>query len=89
VIVTAINSKRVFLVGEIGRQGAITMLPNMTALQALASGGAFSQFANLKKIYILRNENGKQAKLPFNYKAVVKGEAPDVVLKPGDTIVVP
>jgi len=45
----------------------------------------------LKAIYILRTENGKQIKIPFNYKQVVKGRHPEenIALKPGDTIVVP
>jgi len=91
VTVAGINSKRVFLMGEVGRVGAINMLPNMTVLQALASGGGFTQFANLKKIYILRNEDGKQVRIPVNYKAIISGQAPEqnILLKPGDTIVVP
>jgi polysaccharide export outer membrane protein len=62
----------------------------MTVLQAIASAG-FTQFANTKGIYVLRTENGKQLKLPFNYKQVIKGEdiKQNIVLKPGDTIVVP
>ncbi len=91
VVVTGINSKRIFLVGEVGRNGAMSMLPNMTVLQALASAGGFSQFANLKKIYILRNERGQQVKIPINYKLIVSGKSPEqnILLKPGDTIVVP
>jgi polysaccharide export outer membrane protein len=91
VIVTAIKSKRVFLMGEVGHNGPIDMLPKMTVLQALASGGGFSKYANLKKIYVLRNENGKQMKIPFNYKAVIRGQSPEqnIELQPGDTIVVP
>lgn len=91
VIVTSIKSKRVFLMGEVGRNGPIDMLPKMTVLQALASGGGFSKYANLKKIYVLRNENGKQMKIPFNYKAVIRGQSPEqnIELQPGDTIVVP
>lgn len=91
IIVTTSNSKRVFLMGEVGRQGPVPMLPNMTVLQALASAGGFSQYANLKKIYVLRNEGGKQVRIPFNYKAVISGNAPEqnILLKPGDTIVVP
>ena len=91
VTVTAINSKRVFLMGEVGHIGALNMLPDMTVLQALASAGGFARFANLKKIYILRNDNGKQIKIPFDYKAVVSGNAAEqnIVLKSGDTIVVP
>ncbi len=91
VTVTAINSKRVFLMGEVGHMGAITMLPNMTVLQALATGGGFTKYAKIKRIYILRNDNGQQVKIPFNYKAVISGQAPEqnIVLQPGDTIVVP
>jgi polysaccharide export outer membrane protein len=91
VVVTKIDSKKVFLLGEVGHVGPITMLPDMTVLQALASGGGFGKFANLKKIYILRTENGKQTKIPFNYKDVISGKAPaqNIALKAGDTIVVP
>ena len=91
VIVRAINSRRIYLVGEVARAGAFPMLPNMTIMQALASAGGFTQFANLKGIYVLRNENGRQIKIPFNYKEAIKGSRPEenVLLKPGDTIVVP
>jgi polysaccharide export outer membrane protein len=90
VVVTAMNSRRVFVSGEVVHTGAIPLLPNMTMLQALAAAG-FTQFANLKGIYVLRMENGKQVKLPFNYKAVIKGNHPEqnILLKPGDTVVVP
>jgi polysaccharide export outer membrane protein len=90
VVVTAMNSRRVFVTGEVAHPGAMPLLPNMTVLQALSNAG-FTQFANLKKIYLLRNENGKQVKLPFNYKDVVKGDHPEQNIKliPGDTIVVP
>jgi polysaccharide export outer membrane protein len=89
VTVTEINSRRVYVTGEVTRPGAYPLLPNMTALQALTSGGGFTQFANPKKIYVLRNENGKRVKHPFNYKDVVNGKADDFPLQPGDTIVVP
>jgi polysaccharide export outer membrane protein len=91
VIVTQINSRRYYILGEVGRPGAFTLLPNMTVLQALSSAGGFSQFADTKNIYVLRSENGKQVKLPFNYRDVVKGQRVEqnIVLKPGDTIVVP
>ena len=90
VVVTQINSKRVYLVGEVLHPGPIPMLPNMTVLQALASAG-FTQFANTKGIYVLRTENGRQQKMPVNYRQLIKGDSVDqnVMLKPGDTIVVP
>lgn len=91
VIVTQMNSRRVYMIGEVMRPGPIPMLPNMTVLQALATAGGPSQFANQKGIYVLRTEDGKQVKYPFNYKEAIKGKAPmqDIALKPGDTIVIP
>ena len=90
VVVTQINSKRIYMVGEVGHTGAMPMLPNMTVLQALSSAG-LTQFANTKRIYILRTVNGKQEKLPVNYHKLVKGQQieQNYVLQPGDTIVVP
>ncbi len=90
VVVTAMNSRRIYVMGEVTHTGTMTLQPNMTVLQALASAG-FTQFANTKGIYVLRMENGKQQKIPVPYRALIKGEAIDqnLVLKPGDTIVVP
>ncbi|MFZ1205515.1 MAG: polysaccharide biosynthesis/export family protein [Candidatus Acidiferrales bacterium] len=91
VIVSQINSQRVYILGEMTRPGAYPLLPGMTVLQALSSAGGFTIFANLKKIYVLRSEGGKQEKFPFNYKEVVKGKDADqnIILKAGDQIVVP
>jgi polysaccharide biosynthesis/export protein len=91
VIVKEINSRRIFILGEVNRSGAFTLLPNMTILQGLSGAGGFTQFANLKGIYLLRLESGKEVKYPFNYKEVINGQNPNqnILLKPGDTIVVP
>lgn len=89
VVVTQMNSQRVYVTGEVVHSGAMNLTPGMTVLQALASAG-FTQFANTKGIYVLRTENGQQKKYPVNYKKVVKGEGnQNILLKPGDTIVVP
>lgn len=90
VVITQINSQKVYVTGEVQHTGALQLLPNMTVLQALADAG-FTQFANTKGIYVLRAENGKQQKIPVNYKRLVKGQAMEqnIVLKPGDTIIVP
>jgi polysaccharide export outer membrane protein len=91
VTVSAVNSRRYYVLGEVGHTGSFPLLRGMTVLQALANAGSFTQFANLKGIYVLRNEDGKQVKHPFNYKEVIKGNHPEqnIELKPGDTIVVP
>ena len=91
VTVTAVNSRRVYIIGEVARPGAFPLLPNMTVLQALTSAGGPSPYAKTTKIYMLRTENGVQTKVAFNYKEVVKGRSTEqnVALRPGDTIVVP
>ncbi|HET9406826.1 MAG TPA: polysaccharide biosynthesis/export family protein [Candidatus Sulfotelmatobacter sp.] len=90
VVVTAMNSQRIFVTGEVNHSGPMPLLPHMTVLQAISEAG-FTQFANPKAIYLLRTTNGRQEKIPFNYKQVVKGHHPEqnIQLKPGDTIVVP
>jgi polysaccharide export outer membrane protein len=90
VVVLAVNSQKVFLIGEVGHAGPITMTAGMTPLQAIAAAGGLTPFANSKRIYILRGEQGKQQKIPFNYKQALKGDNQVAVeLRPGDTIVVP
>lgn len=90
VVVTQTNSHRIYVVGEVLHSGPISLSHDMTPLQALATAG-LSQFANTRKIYILRTENGQTQKISFNYKQVIKGEAmaQNIALKSGDTIVVP
>ena len=89
--VTEINSRRVYVTGEVTKPGAFPLQPGMTVLQALTSSGGFTQFAKIKGIYVLRTEDGKQVKHPFNYKDVVHGKHPElnIMLEPADVIVVP
>lgn len=91
VTVSDINSRRVFITGEIMRQGAQPLLPNMTVLQAITSAGGLTQFARAKRIYIVRTVDGKQVTLPFDYKGALTGKHPEtnILLQPGDMIVVP
>ncbi len=91
VIVTATNSRRVYILGKVGRPGAYPMIPGMTVLQAISSAGGLMMFGNGKRITILRTENGKQLRIPFNYYDVINGKSPEqnILLKPGDTVVIP
>lgn len=90
VIVTQMNSQRVYVTGEVLHPGAMNLTPDMTVLQALANAG-FTEFANTKSIYVLRGEKGAEKKFPVNYKKLIKGQdsSQNIQLKPGDTIVVP
>jgi len=90
VTVTAVNSKRIYFIGEVGRAGPMTLTPNMTLLQAIASAGGLTPYANAKRIYILRGPAGKQIKIPFDYKKALKqGNEQGITLTAGDTVVVP
>jgi polysaccharide export outer membrane protein len=90
VVITQIRSKIVYLLGEVQKKGPVEMTPGMTLLQAISSAGGLTDYANSKKIYILRNESGRHQKVPVNYKEALNGDgALDLLLKPGDTIVVP
>jgi polysaccharide export outer membrane protein len=89
VTVLAVLSKQVFLIGEVNHVGPLPITPGMNILQAIASAGGLTPYANKKKIYILRGDPGKQQKIFFDYtKALKKGDMQGVSLVPGDTIVV-
>jgi polysaccharide export outer membrane protein len=91
VLVKSVNSEKVYLVGGLKKEGSIRFQTSMTVLQALAEGGGLTDFAKKKNIYVLRNVNNKQVRLPFNYEAVIKGAQAEqnFLVWPGDTIVVP
>ncbi|MGC2671242.1 MAG: polysaccharide biosynthesis/export family protein [Candidatus Acidiferrum sp.] len=91
VIVAQMSSLRIYILGQVTRGGAYPLVPDMTAMQALSIAGGFTPYANLKKIYIMRSENGQDKIFPMNYKAVIHGHKTEqnIHLKPGDTIVVP
>jgi len=90
VTVLAVNSKRVFLLGEVAHIGPIPLTSALSPLQAISAAGGLSPYANKSHIYILRNVRGRQVKIPYDYKKAIKnGDEQGVVLLPGDTIVVP
>ena len=79
------------LLGGLKKEGPVPLLASMTVLQAINAAGGLTEYAKRKKIYILRNENGQQMRIPFDYQAVIRGERMEqnVLLRPDDTIVVP
>jgi len=90
VVLAQVNSKKIYLLGEVAKPGPEEMTPGMTFLQAIATAGGLTQFANSKKIYILRVDGGKEKKIPMQYKRALKGDISfNLDLNPGDTIVVP
>jgi polysaccharide biosynthesis/export protein len=90
VVVSEIHSKVVYLLGEVGKKGPVEMTSGMTLLDAIASAGGLTDYANAKKIYILRKDAGKPERIPVRYKEALKGNGNfNLILEPGDTIVVP
>ncbi len=91
VMLREINSQKVYLIGEVRREGAIRLTGPLTVLQALAEAGGLTDYAKRKRIHILRVTDGQRKILPFDYEAVVRGEKvhQNIVLQPGDTVVVP
>jgi len=91
VTVKEVHSRRVFVVGEVATPGAITLSGDMNVLQAIAVAGGLHEYADRKNIVVLRTEHGQEKRLKFNYEDVVKGKnlKQNILLQPGDTVVVP
>lgn len=91
VMVKEINSQKVYLIGEVKKEGPIRLQAPITVLQALAEAGGITDYAKRRKIYILRTSQNRQLILPFDYDAVVRGEKMEqnISLAAGDTIIVP
>jgi len=90
VAVSRMQSRHVYMVGEVLRHGPMSLTPNMTVLQALVTAG-LTPFANTKKIYVLRVKNGVQQRFSVNYKPMIKGKnmSQNIVLEPEDMVIVP
>lgn len=91
VVVRQINSRKAFITGEIYKPGPYPLTSPTTVMQLIAMAGGLREYANAKKIVIMRSENGKQKSLPFNYKEIAEGKnlQQNIELKPGDTVIVP
>jgi polysaccharide export outer membrane protein len=89
VSIKAVKSRKVFLVGNVAKQGMYYLNGHMTVLELLSEAGGLGPFAKSKSIYVLRKEAGKEVRLPFNYKKAVSGHGDNPELIPGDMVVVP
>ncbi len=92
VVVLRINSKHIYLIGEVKREGPMTLRHDMRVVDALSSAGGFTSFAGKGNIKLIRQQNGSgPAEFVFDYNEFVRGEnlEQNVLLLPGDRIVVP
>ena len=91
IVVRQINSRKVFLVGQVQKPGPYPLTGPTTVLQLISLAGGLLDYADEKNILVMRTENSREMALRFNYKEVLKGRnlKQNVELKPGDTVVVP
>jgi polysaccharide export outer membrane protein len=91
VVVRQINSRRVFITGEVAKPGAYPLTGPRTVMQLIALAGGLNEYADAKSITVMRIENGRQRIFQFHYKDVARGKAlaQNITLQPGDTVVVP
>jgi len=91
VVVKQINSRKVFITGQVQKPGPYALSGPTTVLQLIAMSGGVLEYAHSKKIVVMRTENGRQVSYPFNYNDVIsrKNLRQNIELKPGDTVIVP
>jgi polysaccharide export outer membrane protein len=91
VVVKAINSRKVFITGQVAKPGAYPLNGEMSVMQLIALAGGLTEFAKAKDIVVMRHEAGQPVAYAFNYKEIVQRKrlAQNIALRPGDTVVVP
>jgi len=89
VIVTEANSYKVYLQGEVKKPGVMRLRTETSLVQLIVMAEGFTDWADKKKITIIRREGGKETRIRANYKKIIDGEEQDIVLKSGDIVIVP
>lgn len=91
IIVMEANSFKVYFSGQVKTPGALRLRSETSIAQAISMVGGFSDWANQSKIIIIRKEDGKEKRFTVNYKKIINGEdlKSNIILKSGDTIIVP
>lgn len=91
VVVKQINSRRVYITGAIAKPGPYPLGGPTSIMQLIATAGGVNEYADSENVTIIRTENGKQSTFRFNYSDVKRGRnlQQNILLKPGDTIVIP
>jgi polysaccharide export outer membrane protein len=89
--VTEVGGNVAYVIGQVGKPGALVMNPSINILQALSLAGGTTPFAKLDNIIVIRSTLGNQRTLPFHYAQVTAGKelGQNVILESGDVVVVP
>ncbi len=91
VSIKALSGNNVYVIGKVNRPGVFPLTSYVDVMQALSMAGGANTFAALNDIKILRREGGRQSAIPFRYGDVESGKKleQNIILKSGDTVVVP
>jgi polysaccharide biosynthesis/export protein len=91
VVVKQVNSRKVFIMGQVHKPGVYPLTGPTTVVQLIATAGGLADFASIKNILVMRIENGRQIPYRVNYKQILdlKNLSQNIELKPGDTVIVP
>lgn len=88
VTVIEANSYKIYLSGEVKTPGVMRIRSQTTLLKTIITAGGFTEWANKRKILIIKNVNGKEKRITANYNKIVDGDEPDIIIDRGDTIIV-
>jgi len=88
VTVMEANSYKIYLSGEVKTPGVMRIRSQTTLLKTIITAGGFTEWANKRKILIIKTENGKEKRIIVNYNKIVDGDQPDIIIDRGDTIIV-
>jgi polysaccharide export outer membrane protein len=91
IVVRQMNSRKVYITGEVGKPGAYPLTAQTTVMQFIAIAGGLTEFAASNDITVMRVEDGRSVSHKFEYKDVARGKKAEqnLVLRPGDTVVIP
>lgn len=89
VIVREVHSNKISVLGEVRKAGRYEITQRATVLDAVALAGGFNDWARRSKLVIMRHDNGSVKRIPVNYNRIVAEEDENVLLQPGDIVVVP
>jgi len=91
VTVVEVNSYKVYVIGQVRNPGVHRLRSETTVTQIIVMAGGFTEWANQKKILVVRKEDGREKRIKVNYKKIMSGRdtGSDVILKTGDTIIIP
>ena len=83
------NSFKVYVSGEVKNPGVHRIRSEVTLVKLVTMVGGFTEWANKRKILIIRKEKGADKRITVNYNKIIDGDEPDMVIHRGDTVIVP